>query len=95
MQCERARKEVDVLPLVKGRPRHLDRANDALLKVLRVLLHDNDALLQGVLLVDLLLELVRDETVRVPVDPATSASSLPIEPAGNQRTRDPPSHARP
>lgn len=38
------------------------------------MLHDDDALLKGVLLVDLLLKLVRDETVRVPEVPARVSS---------------------
>ncbi len=47
-------------PLVEGLPGGLDGANDALLKVGRVLLHDDDRLLQRVLLVDLALELAED-----------------------------------
>lgn len=47
-------------PLVKGLPSALDAANDALLKVGRVLLHDDDGLLKSILLVDLALELTED-----------------------------------
>lgn len=65
----------DVLPLVEGRPGHLNRANDALLEVLRVLLHDDDALLQRILLVHLLLKLTSDETVGVPVIATENASA--------------------
>ena len=41
------------LPLVESLPSRLDRSDDTLLEVSRVLLHDDDRLLQGVLLVDL------------------------------------------
>ncbi len=47
-------------PLVEGLPSALDTANDALLEVGRVLLHDDDGLLESVLLVDLALELTED-----------------------------------
>ncbi len=47
-------------PLVESLPSTLDAANDALLKVGRVLLHDDDRLLESVLLVDLALELTED-----------------------------------
>jgi hypothetical protein len=46
------------LPFVKGGPGRLDGSDDALLEVSRVLLHDDNRLLQGVLLLDLLLELL-------------------------------------
>jgi hypothetical protein len=65
-EIKKAEKGSDSLPLVKGRPGHLDGANDALLEVLRVLLHDDNGLLESVLLVDLLLELTGDERVGVP-----------------------------
>lgn len=42
-------------PLVEGLPRTLDGAHDAFLKVCAVLLHDDDALLQSIFLVDLAL----------------------------------------
>jgi hypothetical protein len=48
------------LPLVEGGPGGLDGSNDALLEVSRVLLHDDDGLLERVLLGDLLLELLQD-----------------------------------
>jgi hypothetical protein len=54
------------IPLVVRLPRHLNRTNDAFLEVLRVLLHDDDALLKGVLLVNLLLKLTSNERVGVP-----------------------------
>lgn len=41
------------LPLVKGSPSGLDGANDTLLEVGGVLLHDDDGFLEGVFLVDL------------------------------------------
>ena len=50
-------------PLVEGLPSALNAANDTLLKVGRVLLHDDDALLEGVLFVDLALELAEDSLV--------------------------------
>lgn len=48
------------LPFVKGRPGRLDGSNDSLFEVSRVLLHDDDGLLERVLLGDLLLELLQD-----------------------------------
>lgn len=51
------------LPFVKGLPGGLNGPNDAFLEVGRVLLHDDDGLLQGVLLVDLLLQLPVDSQV--------------------------------
>lgn len=54
------------LPLIESLPRHLNGTDDTLLKVLRVLLHDDDALLERVLLVDLFLKLTSDQSVGVP-----------------------------
>ena len=45
------------LPLVKGLPGRLDGADDSFLKMGRILLHDDDRLLKGVLLIDLFMEL--------------------------------------
>lgn len=45
------------LPLVERLPSRLNRANNTLFKVCRVLLHDDNRLLQRVLLVDLLVKL--------------------------------------
>ena len=47
-------------PLVESLPSTLDAANNTLLKVGGVLLHDNDGFLKSVLLVDLTLELTED-----------------------------------
>lgn len=47
-------------PLIEGLPSALDRANNALLKMGTVLLHDNDALLQSVFFVHLTLQLAED-----------------------------------
>jgi len=48
------------LPFVKGGPGRLDGSDDTLLEVSRVLLHDDDGLLERVLLGNLLLELLQD-----------------------------------
>src|SRR6202012_5253317 len=40
------------LPLVKGLPGRLDGANDSFLKMRRILLHDNDGLLECILFID-------------------------------------------
>ena len=48
------------LPLVEGRPSRLNGSDDTLFKVSRVLLHDDDGLLERVLLGNLLLELLQD-----------------------------------
>jgi hypothetical protein len=48
------------LPFVKGGPGRLDGSNNSLFEVSRVLLHDDDGLLERVLLGDLLLELLQD-----------------------------------
>lgn len=78
---ERERSRVErkehALPFVKGRPGHLNSPNDTFLKVLRVLLHDDDTLLEGVLLVDLLLKLTGHKTVGVPIDQNPTISILP------------------
>lgn len=50
-------------PFVKGLPGALDAAHNGLFKVSRVLLHNNDALLQSILLIDLALELDRHSLV--------------------------------
>jgi hypothetical protein len=48
------------LPLVKSLPGRLDGADDSFLKMSRILLHDNDGLLECILFVDLLMELTND-----------------------------------
>ena len=48
------------LPFVKSLPGRLDGADDSFLKMSRILLHDNDRLLECVLFVDLLMELTND-----------------------------------
>ena len=48
------------LPLVKSLPGRLDRADNSLLKMCRILLHDNDGLLECVLFINLLMELTND-----------------------------------
>ena len=65
------------LPFVEGRPGHLDCAYNSLLEMLRVLLHDDDTLLKSIFLVDLLLELSCDQTVRVPVQ-ETQLNTSPL-----------------
>ena len=51
------------LPLVKRLPGGLDGADDSFLKMSRILLHDNDGLLESILFVDLLMELTNDGKV--------------------------------
>lgn len=48
------------LPLVKSLPGRLDGADNSLLKMCRILLHDNDGLLECVLFINLLMELAND-----------------------------------
>src|SRR6266849_6464887 len=45
------------LPLVKSLPGRLNGADDSFLKMSRILLHDNDGLLECILFVDLFMEL--------------------------------------
>lgn len=74
------------LPFIKRRPSHLDGTNDSLFKMFRVLLHDDDALLQGILLVDLSLKLSSDEAVGVPdqVDENTEDQYCKLEQCGGE-----------
>jgi len=65
-QRRRAACDAPAGPVVERLPRRLERAHDALLEVRRVLLHDDDRLLQRVLLLDLLGELARDDHVGEP-----------------------------
>lgn len=48
------------LPLVKGLPGRLDGADNSLLEMSRILLHDDDGLLECILLIDLLVKLTND-----------------------------------
>ena len=48
------------LPLVKSLPGGLDGADDSFLEMSRILLHDNDGLLECILFVNLLMELTND-----------------------------------
>lgn len=61
--------EMDCLPagpVVKGFPGRLDGAHDAFFEMLRVLLHDDDGLLERILFLHLLLKLAGNQAVGVP-----------------------------
>lgn len=51
------------LPLVESLPGGLDGADDSFLEMSRILLHDNDGLLECILLIDLLVKLTDDSDV--------------------------------
>ena len=51
------------LPLVKSLPGGLDGADDSFLEMSRILLHDDDGLLECILLVDLLVKLTDDGSI--------------------------------
>ena len=51
------------LPLVECLPGRLDGADDSLLKVGRILLHDDDRFLKSIFLVDLLVQLTYDSKI--------------------------------
>ncbi len=56
------------LPLIKSLPGRLDGADDSFLEMSRILLHDNDRLLECILLIDLFMELMNDgEIGNVPI----------------------------
>ena len=51
------------LPLVKSLPGRLDGADDSLLKMSRILLHNDDGLLEGILFIDLFIELKNNHEI--------------------------------
>jgi len=51
------------LPLIESLPGGLDGADDSFLEMSRILLHDNDGLLECILLIDLLVKLTNDSNI--------------------------------
>ena len=51
------------LPLVKSLPGGLDGADDSFLEMSRILLHDDDGLLECILFIDLLVKLTDDGNI--------------------------------